>query len=493
MSAQESKTHENGGARAEGHSATIFYHGGCPDGIAAAWAVWHGLPHQVKICNLSGVYVDGRGDAIAPLDQLRDPAYGGTVVHGLVHGAPRPEVELVRDRDVDILPKPEIVTWVAAQAKTLTVIDHHASEKSTILMLAEMAKTEEFQSQIRIRYAEDKSAAQLAWDYTYTVGLTTTRIQIGVTESPQGSRPLIIDYIADRDLYKFALPDSRAVSKALHTDRLARGFCQLIELVKWTASDFKLIAERGKCYLEVENRTIATIAKGARAAKVRAVNPADPAGVEREYGALVVNTPVMASDVGDYIMRELATPEVDFAAMWSYAPDEDELWVSLRTTRHSVPLDQLSKQIVGAVRGGGHPRAAGLTIPGRDITRVFEFTSQLAKRRAAFEAEAKKATGSAADGHVPAIGDGGSESAGEKRARLEAAEAKKAADGNSAEAVAAGAAAGTTAIAKSETAKLRPTSTQEHAEMLQRRDDLVETAVATAAAGYQALAAARQM
>jgi nanoRNase/pAp phosphatase (c-di-AMP/oligoRNAs hydrolase) len=132
---------------------TIIYHGSCPDGWCAAY-----LAKQVN-----------------PLARLVP----------YTHGAPV-DVEQYRGRDVLMVdiswPRP-LMDQLYAAARHLLVIDHHKTAQASL---------DGFTNAV---FDMEKSGAGLTWD--------TLRL---------GPRPWYVNYVEDRDLWRWVYPDSRAVS-----------------------------------------------------------------------------------------------------------------------------------------------------------------------------------------------------------------------------------------------------------------------------------------
>lgn len=91
----------------------------------------------------------------------------------------------------------------------------------------------------------------------------------------------------------------------------------------------------------------------------------------------MVNSPVLQSEIGSALMTK-AAPETHFALIWSFVPEKNETWGSLRTYRPDADLSVLSRHIVGTKSGGGHPLAAGCAIGGNRIHGVARFTQKRA-------------------------------------------------------------------------------------------------------------------
>ncbi len=131
----------------------VFYHGSCPDGFGGAYAAWKKFGDSAQYIPLS------RGD-----DELPD-----------VTGA---EVYFI-----DFVYEKERMDEIAAKAKSLVALDHHAGVREV---------TESFPGSI---FDNDRSGATLAWHYFHPESLT----------------PRLLSFVEDDDLFLFTLPDTRAV------------------------------------------------------------------------------------------------------------------------------------------------------------------------------------------------------------------------------------------------------------------------------------------
>lgn len=131
----------------------IFYHGSCPDGFGGAYAAWKKF-----------------GDAAEYIPLTRG-------------GDPLPDVT---GRDVyfiDFILPQEEMDAVVAQAARLVALDHHAGVRHITESMPEFV------------FDNDKSGATIAWDYFH----------------PTTPAPRLFSFLEDDDLFRYALPDTRAV------------------------------------------------------------------------------------------------------------------------------------------------------------------------------------------------------------------------------------------------------------------------------------------
>jgi len=138
-----------------------IYHGNCPDGFAAAWAVRYALGDDVEF--------------FAGIHQQVPP--------------------VVTDRHVllvDFSYKREILLSMLDSAASITIIDHHVSAEKD---LADLLSS----GQIQGLFDMNKSGAMLTWEW-FNPGLPA---------------PVLIEHIQDRDLWQFKLADTRAITTGL--------------------------------------------------------------------------------------------------------------------------------------------------------------------------------------------------------------------------------------------------------------------------------------
>lgn len=144
----------------------VIYHGGCRDGFAAAWAAHLVMP-----------------------DAIFFPGYYGQDPPDLVDG-----------RDVYILdftyPR-ETLKKVVAIAASLTILDHHKTNLKDLEGFADEVATLGA-PRPRVVFDMERSGAGITWD-----------------ELCGNDKPWLINYIEDRDLWRWALPESRLVNAYL--------------------------------------------------------------------------------------------------------------------------------------------------------------------------------------------------------------------------------------------------------------------------------------
>lgn len=264
----------------------VIYHKRCPDGFGAAYAAW-------KVFGDNALYVEaGYGDA--PPEGL-----SGKEVYLL-------DFVFEREGDIEELEK---------VAKRLVVLDHHESSQALVEAVREHT------------FDNDRSGATIAWAHFH----------------PSTPTPLLLQYIEDGDLYRFALKETRDMMTYLITqpydflvwDEMARALD--------TPSERDAFLTKAATYGEQYEKLCAIAVEAAK--KVRF----------EEIECLFANSLpsiTMRSHIGNLLCKKL--PPI--ALVVSAHPDG--FGVSIRGDG-SVDVSKLAAKY----GGGGHAGSAGFFIP----------------------------------------------------------------------------------------------------------------------------------
>lgn len=268
----------------------VIYHGsGCKDGFAAATVV-----HTIR------------------QDMARYIAAN--------HGDAPPNVTGHNVLIVDFSYKREVLEQLRLQANKILVLDHHKTAEQDLRDLDYAV------------FDMDRSGARLAWDYAY--GLS------GV--------PGPINYIQDRDLWTWKLPNSREFSAGL--DQLPQTFEAYTELFEQD-SVFMDCIKVGKVLIQNENRVIDRTLQSASYLPLR-------------VGCIAhVNTNYLMSEVG----AKLALQDVQFSLVYFYQGDKKCFLCSLRSKRGGADVSVIAKKL----GGGGNVNASGFNYNSDDIAELF--------------------------------------------------------------------------------------------------------------------------
>ena len=184
----------------------VLYHDNCPDGFTAAWAAWKKL--------------------FSSQAEYRGINYSDPVP---------PDVDGKDVFLVDFSFSLERMHELTSRAASVTVYDHHKTALADSLHW----KTH------RTVFDMDRSGAGITWD-----------------ELHGAPRPKLIDYVEDRDLWRWALPESRIVSEYIFS--VERTFEKWDKLADEIESNFEKIIDRGMILLENNRVRVATVCRNAR-------------------------------------------------------------------------------------------------------------------------------------------------------------------------------------------------------------------------------------
>ena len=266
---------------------TVLYHANCHDGFCCAY------------------YINKYGE-----ERLGETDFAFIPVS---YGSPNiPDVNGEEVLIVDFSYPRDILLKMKEQAKSLLVIDHHKTAQKEL---------EDLDFCI---FNMNKCGAQLVYDYLF---------RLLDTEEEPIAYPTLIQYIADRDLWKWEQPFSKEVN----------------EYIRSFPFDFKVwhmhldgmpqdkMVLHGQSILRAANQQID-----------RAMSNGMKCQFE-DYVVTVVNSPLYQSEIG-----HILCDENPFGVVW-YASEHGFMY-SLRSTG-DFDVSEIAKRF----NGGGHKNAAGFT------------------------------------------------------------------------------------------------------------------------------------
>ena len=275
----------------------IVYHKNCPDGIGGLWAA-------SQYCKTATHYEMSPGD--------------------------NPVLEDIENKSilfVDICPQPKYVLQNVRKFKHITILDHHYSSKQ----LFEDIIKRNF-CNVEIIFKQELSGAQLSWDYFFG--------ERGL------SRPFFIDYIGDKDLWRFKLKESKEINFALNNHLTLDELTSYFEDEEKSYND---LLEEGKILKEINDKEIRNIAKKAKKSYF--------IYGEKTYNIMIVEIKnrSLTSDVGNYLCE--THRNIDFAIITF---EGDSLWsISLRGIKDKCPDLSVIAITFG---GGGHKASSGFKV-----------------------------------------------------------------------------------------------------------------------------------
>lgn len=261
-----------------------IYHGNCADGFTAAWAVWKAHP---DIEFFAGVY-----------------------------GEPPPDVTGKHVVLVDFSYKRPVLDSLAKSARSIVILDHHKTAQADL------------DGFLNCIFDMERSGAQIAWDYFHA----------------GKPRPALVDYVADRDLWRFALPGSRQIAACIFSHPYDfKTWDWLANRADFTMSLQEMVGE-GDAIERKHHKDIAELLRQTRRTM--------------KIGGMVVpvaNLPyTLASDAAGEMAKD-----APFAACYFDRNDGQRVF-SLRS-RGTIGADV--SLVAAQYGGGGHRNAAGFQMP----------------------------------------------------------------------------------------------------------------------------------
>lgn len=293
-----------------------IYHGNCADGFTAAWAVWK--------------FFAGRG---------------GCDFHAGVYQDPPPDV-LGRDVIlVDFSYKRDVLKEMRRKANSMLVLDHHKTAAADLaneggnfgidigkweaplnwdrhMQNVGQDGFEGVHDSVYVLFDMERSGAGIAWDFFFG-----------------DKRPALVDYVEDRDLWRFQLPWSREVNAAIFSyDYTFENWEKLFFLVEARES---IVAE-GAAIERKHHKDVAELTDKLRRRMT--------IGGHEVWAASLPYT--LTSDAG-----HLMAKDEPFAACYWDTPEGRVF--SLRSTDDGLDVSEIAKQY----GGGGHRNASGFRLP----------------------------------------------------------------------------------------------------------------------------------
>lgn len=266
----------------------VIYHANCYDGFTAAWVAWKKF--------------GGEADYL--------PAH---------YGSPLPDEAW--DRDLYVLdfsyPRGVLEGRALDLSYTLNVtdirvLDHHKTAEADLHGLSFCT------------FDMERSGCGLAWDYFF----------------PGQSRPALVNYAEDRDLWRFALPKSREVSAWLRSFPFT--FAAWEDAARQLAGP-DLAFSQGEAILRFQSQMVDVMCANATMRDVGG------------YTVPVVNATVFFSEVGERLCE--LHPDAPFGAYYLDRKDGKRQWGA--RSRGGFDVSAVAKQF----GGGGHAASAGWTEP----------------------------------------------------------------------------------------------------------------------------------
>lgn len=261
---------------------------------------------------------------------------------GTNYGQPFPDVDITGKNVLiaDFSFKPDVLAELADKARSIVILDHHKTAEADLKDLhaivrathdnvgrcfARMSGT--WRERVLAEFDMKRSGAMMTWDFCFP------------TEEPY---PLI-RYVEDRDLWRFAIDHTRAVS--LYLRSFPYDFDAWTEVAERTAVDLEAVLAEARAIERFYDRKLAELIP--TAVRFQSIGG---------HTVPVLNVPwALASDAAHELL--IAHPDAPFAA--AYFDNGGGRTYSLRSENTREDVSTIARQY----GGGGHRNAAGFRMP----------------------------------------------------------------------------------------------------------------------------------
>lgn len=288
-----------------------IYHGKCADGFTSAWAVWRALPD--------------------------------TEFYPGVYSEPAPDVT---GRDiimVDFSYKAGVIETMRNTARSILILDHHKTAQADLetfgtigeygedwpTWLASVQTMTDANPQLcptACLFDMDRSGAGITWDFFH----------------PDTPRPALVNYVEDRDLWRFKMEASREVSAYIFAHEYTFAFWDDMAKVMADPNGLQTVFSMGAAIELKHHKDVAELVEVCkRRMKI---------GGQEVWGASIPYT--LTSDAGN-----LMSEGEPFAACYWDTPKGRVF--SLRSKPEGADVSEVAK----GYGGGGHKNASGFTVP----------------------------------------------------------------------------------------------------------------------------------
>ncbi len=322
----------------------VLFHANCTDGAGAMWSAWKHFGDRAEYIAVGKLSKDNdkmlkkcaKAEKVFMCDmmlyyhQIQDLLGAGVEIHLLDHHVTN--MNTVLGSRMLVLPAaltdgkfvPFVYDWQTGDLAFGHDIDYTQNIPSKDIRNVSVAVLQhDYPGQLHDFCDMSRSGAGITWDHFHS-----------------GSRPSIIDYIEDFDLWNWALPDGDSIHTYLSqfnwrtNDEIIKRFS---EFEKMTPGH---LAAKGKPLSDYKNELIRkNMAQVGRAL------------VLGKYNVPILNTNHFISETGNIMAKD-----EPFAVLWQLT-STGTVRISLRSDKNGLELPEIVA-ILG-IKGGGHIHAAG--------------------------------------------------------------------------------------------------------------------------------------
>ncbi len=287
----------------------VFFHGPCSDGVSSLWCA-----KRYLISGFESVQCRAGSD---------------------------PEGNFIGERIlfVDLCPSLDFIVKFSKKVRLITILDHH---KSALDMYNENIQVLDTIPNLELVIDMERAGCQITWDFFF----------------PEVPRPAFINYVADRDLWLWELPNSKEINAAMFEN-------SLFDPLSLDKLDNLLVnPEQKMLELEVQGRIIIKLQKRELdigiAKAIRCEFQIEDTTYKVWLGGNISMS--LRSELGNLLVNRNFPDGTrpDFAVIWVYDFKSNEWWLSFRGGDESPDLSVIARKM----GGGGHGLSSGASIKG---------------------------------------------------------------------------------------------------------------------------------
>ncbi len=298
---------------------TIVYHTCCPDGVSGLWC--------------ANKYQQFKNFEKIKMHAGKDPVF---------------KTQNKKIIFIDVCPSINFLLEHSKLAETIKILDHHKSANDMYLknkLLLDNIINIEF------IFDMDRSGCQIAWDYFF----------------PNKNRSWFINYVGDRDLWKWELENSKEICSAfdylcvLDENELSK----IDNLSNYNFEEIKNLISTGKIIYTYQSKLVEKEAEHSIQGTLRVGNKLYNVNI----GSITFS---LVSDLGNALTKKILNngDKPDFGIVWNYNLLYDTWHISLRGHNTSPDLSEIAKYF----GGGGHAKASGFKVIGaKNIKNIILF------------------------------------------------------------------------------------------------------------------------
>jgi len=299
----------------------VLYHAGCTDGAGAMWSAWKYFADDAKYIAVGRE--SKKQDSMLKRCRNADRIFMCDMMLELV------DIEMILDAGTEV-----------------NILDHHISN---IEQLHASTLLADYPGLLKDFTDLERSGAGITWDHFHG-----------------GSRPVIIDYVEDFDLWHWRLPNGPSIRTYLNQFNWKNQQEIIDRFNEFEKMSPDHLAAKGTPLLKFKNDIIARNIKQVGRAKVSVVLPTEFSRMLTTYNVPILNSNQFIDETG-HLMAEGES----FAIIWQVMKN-GTVRSSLRSDDEGADVNLIAQHL--GVGGGGHVHASGTRFDSvNDMLEAIEF------------------------------------------------------------------------------------------------------------------------